>query len=249
MPAKFHPVTPAVWDRTMRELSTDAKVVRLYLLTCSSRVSEGLFHIPLGIVAHDTGLTPQAVAAAMAELDSSDLASYDADAEVVLDRTALRYSPLRNGEDKDGNVKADKRIPGAVRFFENVPDTALKAELYRLAAQHSPDLMLALGQRFSSLTFATESTHHHDLSARASEAPSPSPQAPSPIAEAPRRAEPRREERLGGLDPLSDTPFLPPNEVGIACGFCGESALLDSDGEPHQLKGRPFCGWCVVTPV
>lgn len=141
MPAKYHPVAPAIWDRTMRELPQHAQLVRLYVLSCPSRVSEGLFTLPVGIVAHDTGLDEATVLDALDILDAVGLVSYDEQAEVVLDRTALRFTPLRNGE-----RGPDKRISGAVRLFENVPDSPLKGELLTLAAEHSPDLHTALSE-------------------------------------------------------------------------------------------------------
>jgi len=254
MPAKFHPVTPAVWDRAMRGLTTDAQVVRLYLLTCPSRVSEGLFHIALGILSHDTGLSVDETSLALDELHAAGLVTYDADAEVVLDRTALRYSPLRNGEGKDGALKQDRRIPGAVRLFENVPETPLKAEQYRLAVQYAPDLALALGDRFPWLTLEAERatpglggspleapSRNGEAPSRVGEAPSRVGEAPSRVGEAPSRAEPSRGDVRDGSTG---------QEVqGISCGFCGDPALLTSSGIPHELKGVPFCGWCQVVPV
>jgi DNA-binding transcriptional ArsR family regulator len=145
MGATYHPVFPALWDRTMRQLGGPAKVVRLYVLTCSHRLSEGLYHLPVGIIQHDTGLEPQHVDQALRELADARLIDYDPDAEVVLDRTALKFAPLKNGVDRDtGEVRVDKRIAGAVRKLEHVPQTPLMAELYRLAVQHSPDLAAAL---------------------------------------------------------------------------------------------------------
>jgi hypothetical protein len=159
MPAKYHPVAPSIWDRTMRGLSPAAMVVRYYVQTCPHRVSEGLFQLPLGHLIHDTGLTSEQVDQGLAELAVADLVLYDDEAEVVLDCTALKYNPLRNGTVKDGprrgDVAPDKRITSAVRLFEQVPETPLKAEFYCLAFEHSPDLAEPLAYRYPDLTFAT----------------------------------------------------------------------------------------------
>jgi hypothetical protein len=186
MPATYHPVAPDVWDRTMRELSTEAKTVRLYVLTCPSRISEGLFRLPVGIIAHDTALTDETVADALDELQAAGLVAYDLDAEVVLDKTALRHTPLRNG--KNG---PDARIVGAVRKFVSVPDSPLKAEALQLAEIHSPDLHLALVER---------------LGAAAGERPpkgplqvaSVFPEGASQDAKAPSRAEPEMSREFRG---------------------------------------------------
>lgn len=246
MPAKFHPVTPAMWDRTMRELSPEAKLVRLYLLTCANRLSEGLFYIPVGIMAHDTGLSLESVERAMSELESVALVSYDREAEVVLDRTALRYAPLRNGKDKDGNVKRNMSIPGAVRLFENVPDTPLKHDLFQLAAEHSPDLREALEERLPSLRPAIPRQGRPALAPL--EPALSSAQGASASAEPPRRAEPVREEReMQSKHESSGTPL--PVGALILCAHCSESAMMIRPGEPKLYNGHPYCGWCVGTLV
>jgi hypothetical protein len=240
MPAKFHPVSPSVWDQTMHDLGVDAKVVRLYLLTCNHRLSEGLFDIKIGHIVTDTGLSAEVVGLALEELEHAGLINYDASVNVVLDRTALKYSPLRNGKSRDGVIKQDARIPGAVRLFENVPDTPLKAELYRLAARYSPDLKFALGERFPDLTFAVEG----DIIASESrffEGASDSPQAPSEAFRAPSRGEPVREEVRAGI-PSGVQP-------AGACAVCGEVAFTRSDGTIDYVGGRPKCNWCVTSPA
>jgi hypothetical protein len=151
MPAKFHPVSPTIWDRTQRQLGGPAKVVRYYVQTCPTRISEGLFQLPLGIVIHDTGLTDEQVRQGIDQLAAVGLVSYDEDAEVALDRTALKVNPLRNGvNSRSGEVAPDNRIAGALRMFDQVPDTVLKGEFVRLAREHAPDLADALVAEFGS---------------------------------------------------------------------------------------------------
>jgi len=253
MPAKFHPLSPAIWDRAMRDLSADGKLVRLYLLTCANRLSEGLFQIPLGIIAHDTGLPVEVVELALEELEVAGLARYDADAEVVLDCTSLRYMPLRNGKDAQGNPKPDARIPGAIRMLQGVPDTPLKRELFQLANQYAPDLAAAISERFPELGGAS--------TVSSIEAPG---RPPKGGLEAARRAEPIRderdasreaeEERMTELAMLAEaigagsvgSPSPRPESL---CGFCEDSALLDSAGTVRRLRGIPYCGWCQGVPV
>jgi hypothetical protein len=253
MPAKFHPVSPAVWDRSMRALSADAKLVRMYLLTCANRLSEGLFQIPVGIVAHDTGLPEEYVMLALEELAAAGLVMYDPDAEVVLDLTALRFVPLRNGRDKDGNPKPDARIAGAVRMLQGVPSTPLKRELFRMADEHSPDLASAISERFPELGTpskqgpSTAPTRGHEGALAGSQGA--------------RREEPSRYEQSGaeksraeeqraaqavaaamGVQVLESS--APADRA--ACGFCPDSVAPDSMGIFLQRHGRIWCGWCEV---
>lgn len=145
MPAKFHPVAPAVWDRSMRSLGRDEQVVRLYVMTCRDRVSEGLFQLPLGIIAHDTGMDEGDVEAALKGLGDAGLVVYDPDAEVVLDRTALKHAPLKHGRDPEtGEVRRNRAMPAAVKMFSAVPATPLKEELYQLAKRYADDFAGAL---------------------------------------------------------------------------------------------------------
>jgi hypothetical protein len=145
MPANLHFIRPGVWDKTFRRLSKEAKVVAFYVWTGPTRISEGIFQVAPGHVVADTCLTEQEVLAAFDEVSTAKLIDYDADAEVVLDRLALKRNPLRNGRDeKTGEVKVDKRIPNAVKRFAQVPDSPLKVEFVALADVYSPDLADAL---------------------------------------------------------------------------------------------------------
>jgi hypothetical protein len=239
----------------MRRLSPVAKLVRLYVLTCPSRVSEGLYQLPLGIVAHDLDLDAGEVEQALDELDRAGLVSYDLAAEVVLDRTALKYQPLRNGSSPTGEVRPDKRITGALSRYEQTPDTPLKDELYLCARRHSPDLAYAMGARWPELTHLEEGrprTVHGQSDRSPTGADTPSDTASSDVIhtcgqEAPSeglgsplqgasRAELRRDEVREGDGPL--------------CDWCREQpAKLEHTGQPFAYEGRPWCGWCEpVTP-
>lgn len=152
MPAKFHQIAPTVWDRTMRRLSPQATVVRVYVMSCANRITEGLFQLPLGIIVHDTGLAEDEVRPALDELEAAGLVSYDEDAEVVLDRTALKYAPLKHGRHPEtGEVKRNSAMKSAVKLFAGVPPTPLKRELYLLAKHYADDFAGALIEHDPSL--------------------------------------------------------------------------------------------------
>lgn len=62
-----------------------AQTLALYLMTCEQGSMSGLFHLPLPIMAYETGLTPQDAEGALAVLAQPevDLAYYDQEAELV----------------------------------------------------------------------------------------------------------------------------------------------------------------------
>ena len=225
MPARFHTVSPSVWGRELRAASRDAQVVALYVLTCKHRVTEGLYELPVGQVAFDTGMSEAEVLVALEELSRVELVDYDQEHELVLDRRALRDNPLR-GE--------DKRLRGAVRRVEPIADSRLKVELYRLALAHSPDFALALGNALPHLTLAADqakplASPFEGASAEPSEPDSGKPLA-SPSQGA-RRGEPIRGEVETATRPL--------------CGWCSwEPAHLDGEGQILEHDGLPWCGTC-----
>jgi hypothetical protein len=146
MPApRVHFVRGNLWDRRFRKLSPHAKITACYVYTAPTRVSEGLFELPIVHVVADTGLQTVTVEKAFAELSEAGLINYDEDNEVVLDREALRTNPRRNGRHKQtGEIVPDGRITQAVKLFEIVPDSELKHEFMMLAQRYSPDLASAI---------------------------------------------------------------------------------------------------------
>jgi DNA-binding transcriptional ArsR family regulator len=237
MPANFHTVPPAIWDRTQRQLSGPAKVVRYYVQTCRLRLSEGLFELPFGHLVYDTGLSEKHVREGLEELERAGLVSYDEDAEVILDRTALVYMPLKNGRTVDKEtgevtVKPDNRLTGAVRKFGQVPTSPLRVEFYRLAREHSPDLADALALAHPGL-WSADSSGYDDVPF------DPPPEAPpKPLAspsEGASRAEASRYEQSRG--------------DGVPCATCGESALVSLGEVQVDLAGLPHCSFCPGTEV
>lgn len=145
---KYHSLP--TWSSQDRKLSKDALVLQGYLDRCPTRTSEGLFPLSLGYVQVDTPLDETEIPDALDELSRAKLYDYDPEAEVVLDRTALRTNPLRNGVDKKtGEIRPDKRIASAVKIFESTPETGLKVEFVALADLHSPDLADAIREASS----------------------------------------------------------------------------------------------------
>lgn len=176
----YHPTSPKILDRTFRDLSVRGQAFMLAVKAFPDRATEGLYVLPAGLAAAHLGWTVDDVQDAMTELERAGLVSYDADVEVVLDRTALHDQRLRAN---------DNRIKHAVRVFADVPATPLKRELFALATTLSPDYAEALAAHDPTLTHtdvaADDATRPHLYPAQLySPLPSPSKPLPSPSSEA-----------------------------------------------------------------
>ncbi|WP_130648210.1 hypothetical protein [Egicoccus halophilus] len=235
----------------MRRASRDAQVTAFYVWTCRARISEGLYELSAGQVALDTGMSEDEVLAAFDELDRLGIASYDPEAEVVLDRRALRDRPLKHGTDpRTGEVKVNRAMGPAVALFLQVAETPLKREAYRLAATHAPDFAHGIGSARPDLTFAVEDApadgapiphREGDAQGDARAAPDPAESHPPGMGDAQgvhrgesSRVEPRRVESREG-DTAEDSP---------RCSTCGDPAPVGS----YDLADEPWCRWCDGSP-
>ena len=148
--AKYHPISPNIWNRDFRNVgqkSLEALVVYLYLITCRPRGTEGLFSLHKGYISADTGLEADAVEKALDVLIEAGYISYDIENDVILDRHALRYySPGAGFQTK-----------GALNRIEQVPDSPLKEDLLELALSLAPDFAENVINRFPSLKGSSRS--------------------------------------------------------------------------------------------
>jgi hypothetical protein len=235
MPAKFHTISPAIWDRSMRQMGGPAKVVRYYVQTCPTRVSEGLFQLPIGIIVFDTGLSEEHVRKGLDQLEDAGLVSYDEDAEVVLDRTALKLAPLKHGRDAEtGEVKENRAMVNAVRLFDAVPDTWLKREQYRLAERHAPDYARDLGKLDPSLGLEPGDMpfgDHHPTQPTKGDARGIDGGSMGGVEKSRGEPDKRRAEGEG---------------VVPACGHCQKEVAMVTGNEVRLSADLPWCGWCEV---
>ena len=133
--ANRHLISSTLWDQSFSRLSKNAKITYFYVLSAPTRTSEGLYWMPIAYAAADTGLSKTAVVTALRELEEAAYLEYDLEREIVLDRRALRFNPLRG---------ADKRIPAAVRKLSGVAESPLFVRFVGLAETYSPDLAVAI---------------------------------------------------------------------------------------------------------
>lgn len=218
---KFHVVSPRLWDRTFRGLTLEAKAVAFYVLTCQHRTSEGLFELSPHHVAVDTGLEVIEVIQAFEELHEADVMSYDPEQEVVLDRQALSTFPIRSPE--------DNRIKSAVRLFEMVPETPLRAEFLRLAEIHSPALFDAISEQVDFVPLPAEPPERDSPSDAPTKDLGRTLEGPPKDRVEKRRAETRREE------------------TSSRCVNDGDEGC-DGSAE-YEDNGTAWCSWCAPSAV
>jgi len=81
-----------------RKLSSEAKLLALYLLSSPHANMLGLYKLPLAYMAGDIGLTNEAVRAALNELENAHLASYDDETEYMFVRYFIETQVLAEEE-------------------------------------------------------------------------------------------------------------------------------------------------------
>jgi len=133
--AQYHRVSPKYWP-DMRDLSTSAKLLGLYILTCKHRSTEGLFHLPVAYAAEDMELSVAATRKALRELEAREFVSYDEKAQVLFIHKALTYpgqAPV-----------SEKQVAGAMNALSHVPPSPLWDDFGIAAETHAPQLAEAL---------------------------------------------------------------------------------------------------------
>lgn len=110
------------------------QLVALYLLTNTHRSMEGLYHLPLGYLCADLGLSPKQATEALRVVQDRNLIAYDEDAEVVFIRKALKH----------GAPKTENHIKGAIARLKSVPWSPLWHEFFMACECHSHGLAKAM---------------------------------------------------------------------------------------------------------
>lgn len=112
-------LSPQFWigetGRAIRKLGAEAQVVALYLLSNPHATMLGLYYLPFGFLAHETGIPVEAASRAIQELTVVGFCDYDHDAEVVWVKEMARF---QIGDQLDA---ADKRCKGIAKEYANLP--------------------------------------------------------------------------------------------------------------------------------
>ena len=96
-----------------RDLSDDAKVLALYLLTGPHSNIIGCYRLPDGYISEDLGWTLQRVSKGFGELFQKGFATRDEDTKWVFVNNHLKWNPLENPNQITGGVKLYDQIPDA----------------------------------------------------------------------------------------------------------------------------------------
>lgn len=109
----------------MRQVSDDARLLALYLLTGQHTNMIGCFRLPDGYVSEDLAWTPERVSKGFDELSANGFATRDSSSKWVLIRNFLIWNSVEN----------PNQGIAALRLFDQVPDTStVKPELARVLA-------------------------------------------------------------------------------------------------------------------
>lgn len=87
--------------------------VALYLLTNTHSTMEGLYHLPLGYLCADLGLTPEEAIYALRFIEDEGVVAYDDKAEVVFICKALKHGAPTTQNHRTGAVNRLRSVPAS----------------------------------------------------------------------------------------------------------------------------------------
>jgi hypothetical protein len=115
----YNTVDVSFWDdEKVRGWGEDARILGIYLLTCSHRTAEGFYRLPATVAVDDLQWTRERWDAALAELTRTDFCDYDDGPRLVLIRKALKYhAPIRGAKSIKGALNVLDNVKGSPRLF------------------------------------------------------------------------------------------------------------------------------------
>jgi len=119
----YRKIVTEFWtDSTVEELSSDAKLVLLYLLTAPMGTIHGCYEVTVRRISKDTDLSNDAVASALGEICDTNIAEYSHETNEVMLLNWQRYNW----------TKSKSLIKPICEGVETVKDTGFKAQLKRV---------------------------------------------------------------------------------------------------------------------
>lgn len=123
-------------DEKMREISSDARHLMLYLLTSPHRNIVGLYFLPPPYACFDLGWDEKRFKKALHELLQTGRVKYDENVHVVLVCNYLKHNPLEN----------PNQVKSAIEKLAELPKTLLLKDLAHIVEQFEKPFMEPLRQ-------------------------------------------------------------------------------------------------------
>ena len=114
-----------------KDLSSDEKVLFLYLLSCDHCNAIGFYRLPIGYINADTGVSAKLIENALESLENRSMISYDKQTSMVLIKKYLKWNILEN----------NNQIVSAVKLFEQLKRTSLDDYFLDVAEQFCPAII------------------------------------------------------------------------------------------------------------
>lgn len=133
----YYRVGPRFWMDSA-SWSDDAKLLALYILTCSHRRAEGIFRLPVPYMLADLGWTRERFRKPFGQLLSEGFIDYDEEPGVILIQRALKWQAPEN----------PNQVKSAVRSIAELPANRLLEPFIALAERYSERLAKGLRERF-----------------------------------------------------------------------------------------------------
>jgi hypothetical protein len=114
----YNTVSSTFWeDPDVRLWSEEARVLALYLLTCSHRSSEGFYRLSAAVAMDDLRWSREQWEDALAELTKASFCDFDEPGRVMFICKALKYHKIRGPASTQGALNVLGATHGSARLF------------------------------------------------------------------------------------------------------------------------------------
>ena len=135
----YNVIANTFWtDEKVVKWDIDTKLLAAYILSCSHKMTEGIFRIPKNYITADLGMEKERLDKAFAKLLEDDFIKYDEDTNILFITKALKY----NAPDNPNQEKS------AIKCLERLPKTYLLDEFIASAKKYKESFFERLDKRF-----------------------------------------------------------------------------------------------------
>lgn len=111
-------------------LSTDAKLIGAYLLTCQHTNGIGCFRMPVGYVSIDLDIGIERVSIGLSELYRKGFLEHDETSEYILIPNFLRWNPISNPNSAKARAKEFGSVPSGISIYQSLINALIKNGAY-----------------------------------------------------------------------------------------------------------------------